>query len=73
MPVDEWLSALEQLQKDLSGAGEIRPPPLERLCGYYEHLAHLAKGYEKDALKLEERLRHVCDWRDEVEQLAGMI
>lgn len=73
MPVEEWLTALEGLEKSLRGDGAITRPPLEKLAGYYEHLAELAKGYEKDSLKLEENLRHVYGWRDEVEELAKTI
>ncbi len=73
MPVEEWLSALERLERDLQGEGAIPAPPLGKLAGYYAHLAELAQGYEKDAAKLEENLRHVHGWRDEVEQLARLI
>jgi NAD(P)-dependent dehydrogenase (short-subunit alcohol dehydrogenase family) len=66
MPVEEWLLTLERLEKSLSGEAAFPEPPLEKLAGYYEHLADLAKGYEKDSVKLEENLRHVYGWRDEV-------
>jgi hypothetical protein len=69
MPVEEWLSSLERLEENLRGKGEIHSLPLEKLSGYYEHLAELAKGYEKDTAKLEENLRHVYGWRDEVRAL----
>jgi NAD(P)-dependent dehydrogenase (short-subunit alcohol dehydrogenase family) len=70
MPAEEWLSKLEQLGKALHDDGAITPLPLDKLAGYYEHLAELAKGYEKDKAKLEENLRHVYGWRDEVQELA---
>jgi len=73
MPVEEWLSSLEQLKKGLRGEGAIPSLPLEKLSGYYEHLAELAKGYEKNAAKLEENLRHVYGWRDEVNALAKLM
>jgi NAD(P)-dependent dehydrogenase (short-subunit alcohol dehydrogenase family) len=73
MPVEEWLSTLESLEEKLHGEGAVTPPPLEKLAGYYEHLAELAKGYEKDALKLEENLRHVYRWRDEVKELEKRL
>jgi hypothetical protein len=66
MPIEEWLLTLERLEKSLSGEAAFQEPPLEKLAGYYEHLADLAKGYEKDSVKLEENLRHVYGWRDEV-------
>jgi hypothetical protein len=73
MPVEEWLLALEHLNQSLGGDGAITPPPLEKLAGYYEHLAELAKGYEKDPAKLEENLRHVNGWRDEVQELRKLL
>ena len=73
MPVEEWLSTLERLVENLGGEGVLTPPPLEKLAAYYEHLADLAKGFERDAAKLEENLRHVYRWRDEAAQLAKMI
>lgn len=72
MPVEEWLETLRQLKENLQ-RGVISHPPLERLAGYYEHLADLAKGYEKDPARLEESLRHVYRWRDEVHDLARWI
>jgi NAD(P)-dependent dehydrogenase (short-subunit alcohol dehydrogenase family) len=73
MPVEEWLSTLERLEENLHGEGAITPPPLEKLARYYEHLADLAKGYEKDMVKLEENLRYVYGWRDEVKELEKII
>jgi NAD(P)-dependent dehydrogenase (short-subunit alcohol dehydrogenase family) len=72
MPVEEWLETLRQLEENLQ-RGVVSHPPLEKLAGYYEHLAELAKGFEKDPAKLEENLRHVYRWRDEVEALAKVI
>jgi NAD(P)-dependent dehydrogenase (short-subunit alcohol dehydrogenase family) len=73
MPVEEWLLTLERLKDDLNSEGAVSRPPLEKLAGYYEHLADLAKGYEKDAAKLEENLRHVYGWRDEVHELNKIL
>jgi NAD(P)-dependent dehydrogenase (short-subunit alcohol dehydrogenase family) len=73
MPAEEWLSKLEILEKSLCGDDAITTLPLDKLAGYYEHLADLAKGYEKDKVKLEENLKHVYRWRDEVEELAKAI
>lgn len=64
---------LLSLEERLRGASPIPALPLEKLAGYYEHLAELAKGYEKDTSKLQENLRHVCSWRDEVAQLIKVI
>jgi NAD(P)-dependent dehydrogenase (short-subunit alcohol dehydrogenase family) len=73
MPVEEWLLTLERLKGSLGGNGNISRPPLEKLSGYYEHLAELAKGYEKDRTKLEENLRQVYGWRDEVKELERLL
>jgi len=74
MPVEEWLETLRQLDENLQRGVVSRPPlPLAKLAGYYDHLAELAKGYEKDPAKLEENLRHVYRWRDEVNELAKII
>jgi NAD(P)-dependent dehydrogenase (short-subunit alcohol dehydrogenase family) len=72
MPVEEWLATLRQLEENLQ-RGTVAHPPLEKLAGYYEHLAELAKGYEKNPVKLEESLRHVYRWRDEVNELEKML
>lgn len=73
MPVEEWLSTLGELENSLAGSGEVLTPPLEKLSGYYEHLAELAKGYEKDPAKLAENLKYVYGWRDEVKQLSQAL
>ena len=72
MPVEEWLETLRQLDENLK-RGIVSHAPLEKLAGYYEHLAELAKGYEKNPVKLEENLRHVYRWRDEVNELEKML
>jgi hypothetical protein len=73
MPAEEWLGMLAQLEENLHTDEPISRPPLEKLASYYNHLAELAKGYEKDPVKLEENLRQVYGWRDEVEQLEKMV
>jgi NAD(P)-dependent dehydrogenase (short-subunit alcohol dehydrogenase family) len=72
MPVEEWLATLRQLEENLE-RGIVSHPALEKLAGYYEHLAELAKGYEKNPVKLEENLREVYHWRDEVNELEKML
>jgi hypothetical protein len=73
MSVEEWLESLRQLEASLQGEGEIVMPPLTKLASYYNHLADLARGYEKDATKLEENLKHVYRWRDEVNELKNLV
>jgi hypothetical protein len=73
MPVEEWLLALERFEESLRLGEAISHPPLEKLAGYYDHLAELAKGYEKDAAKLEDNLRQVYTWRDEVNDLEKVL
>lgn len=66
MNVEKWLDALECLEIGLAGEGPVEVPPLADLAKYYEHLADLAKGYEKNPQKLEENLMHINEWREEV-------
>lgn len=73
MPVEEWLEVLTKLEGEIQGSGSVTRPPLEKLAGYYNHLAELAKGYEKDPAKLEDNLRYIYAWKDEVEQLGKVI
>jgi len=73
MPVEEWLEALRSLEDCIKQGGRLTPPPLGKLAGYYNHLAELAKGYEKDRAKLEDNLRHVYGWKEEVEQLEKLL
>jgi NAD(P)-dependent dehydrogenase (short-subunit alcohol dehydrogenase family) len=73
MSADEWLDALDSLGKALYSHSQFNRPPLEKLAAYYDHLAEMAKGYEKDRAKLEENLRFVYGWRDEVIQLDNLL
>ncbi len=73
MPVEEWLERLARLEENLGSDGAVSEPSLEKLAAYYNHLGELAKGYEKDAAKLEQNLRHVYGWRDEVERLKETL
>ncbi len=73
-PVEEWLSALQQLEAGLqAGALPALRPPLDKLAGYYAHLADLARGYEKNAARLEDYLRHIHAWQTEVESLQTLL
>ncbi|HET9908216.1 MAG TPA: SDR family oxidoreductase [Anaerolineales bacterium] len=73
MPVEEWLSLLEWLEDALNYGQTSTHPPLEKLASYYEHLAELAKGYEKDPEKLKGSLQQVYRWRDEVKELEEVL
>lgn len=74
MSVEEWLNALRELEESLqSGALPALRPPLDKLAGYYIHLADLAKGYERDAAKLEDSLRHIEAWQAEVVALQAAL
>ncbi len=73
MPVEEWLTALDGLEESLQGQAAFSPPPLDKLAGYYDHMAEMAKGYEKDPSRLEETLRYVFSWKAEVERLEKLL
>jgi len=77
MPVEGWLQALERLESllekgNLAAAVSLNLP-LEKLAGYYSHLADLAKGFEKDPTKLQENLEHIQRWQAEVEELCKAL
>jgi NAD(P)-dependent dehydrogenase (short-subunit alcohol dehydrogenase family) len=77
LPVQQWLVVLEQLEaalekRDVQAVNGL-DAPLARLAGYYKHLADLARGYEKDPVKLEEAVRHVTAWQAEAEQLQQAL
>jgi hypothetical protein len=63
---------LGRLEDDLQ-SGRVTRPPLDRLAGYYDHLAQLAEGYEPDPEALRDQLSHVHQWRDEVEELDALL
>lgn len=73
MSAEEWLDALNTLMKGLEIGGNIIVPPLNKLAGYYDHLTEMAKGYKKNQSKLEENLRYVYSWRDEVIGLEKLM
>jgi NAD(P)-dependent dehydrogenase (short-subunit alcohol dehydrogenase family) len=73
MNAEEWLDGLQGLKRGLLGEGNMLNLPLARLADYYNHLADLSKGYEKDPAKLEDNLRYVYGWRDEVLQLVQLL
>ena len=73
MSAEEWLGELDRLEASLKCDVKIVYPPIEKLTGYYNHLAELAKGYEKNAEKLQEDLKHVYRWRDEADMLAKLL
>jgi NAD(P)-dependent dehydrogenase (short-subunit alcohol dehydrogenase family) len=73
MSAEEWLGALGELESDLEKNSPYHIPPLSKLADYYNHLAELAKGYEKDEAKLQDSLSHVYSWRDEVFELIALL
>ncbi len=73
MSAEEWLDILKSLELDLKEGNNLSLPPLSKLAGYYDHLAELAKGYEKDPAKLQDNLQHVYSWRDEVVELEELL
>jgi hypothetical protein len=76
MPVEQWLSALTQFEQHLAASQPVSAktlPPLDRLAGFYVHLGELAKGYEKDQVKLAESMTHINRWIDEVNRLREAL
>lgn len=73
MNVERWLDALECLEIGLAGEDPVEMPSLIDLARYYEHLAELAKGYEKDPEKLKENLDHINAWQNETISLMEIL
>lgn len=66
MPVEAWQVQLDQLVSSLENKATMPDIPLLKLSNYYDHLAELAKGYEKDPDKLNTNLEHIYTWRDDI-------
>ena len=77
MPVERWVEALDGLEARLragDGAGGLRDlPALDRLAGFYGHLADLAAGYVKDPAARDAQIAVVRGWQAEVERLAAEV
>ncbi len=76
MPVEQWLDALKQLEQHLEAGDQISmqaAPPLDRLAGFYTQMGDLAKGYEKDRIKLAEALAHIDRWIAGVNRLQEAL
>jgi NAD(P)-dependent dehydrogenase (short-subunit alcohol dehydrogenase family) len=69
MPVERWLDGLSALEQALDNSDLAAIPslnlPVDKLVQYYSHMQDLAKGYEKDAEKLDEQLKIIQGWQDE--------
>jgi NAD(P)-dependent dehydrogenase (short-subunit alcohol dehydrogenase family) len=76
LPVEEWLGKLEELSKKLE-SGKMDAinltVPLSRLSGYYRHMEAMAKGYEKDPIKLKESLEYLDQISKTVETLSSKL
>jgi len=77
MPVEQWLEALARLQdllfgRDWQGAINLRLP-LQQLAHYYQHLAKLAEGYEKDPETRRKNMEIVSGWRESVLMLDAQL
>ena len=77
MPAEQWLEALARLQDLLSGGdwqGAINlRVPLQQLAHYYQHLAKLAEGYEKDPETRRKSMGIVLNWRKSVLLLEALF
>jgi hypothetical protein len=77
MPAEQWLEALARLQDLLSGGdwqGAINlRVPLQQLAHYYQHLAKLAEGYEKDPETRRKNMEIVLNWRKSVLLLEALF
>lgn len=76
LPVEEWLGKLEELTKNLESGNSATIDlyvPLSRLSGYYRHMSDMAKGYEKDPVKLKVSLEYLDQISTTVETLASKL
>jgi len=73
MPVDAWRNQLENLNEQLANDLEVVKIPLQKLSSYYDHLAELYRGFEKDKDKLAENLNHIQHWAAEVNALDQIL
>lgn len=77
MPVDRWLESLDQfeyfLASDQGSKARTERLPLEKLSAYYAHMKVLAAGYEKDAKKLEQHIRVIDRWKNDVDSLISIL
>jgi NAD(P)-dependent dehydrogenase (short-subunit alcohol dehydrogenase family) len=77
MPVEQWLQRLSELETALEEGDRDSIPSrnvsISRLAHYYEHLMQLAKGYERDPVKLESQLCIMQNWVDEANSLALLL
>ena len=73
MPVDAWRNNLENLNEQLANDLEVAKIPLQKLSSYYDHLAELYRGFEKDKDKLAENLNHIQRWAAEVNALDQIL
>lgn len=77
MPVEEWLEGLDKMEaalaaRDADALAGLRLS-IDRLAGYYGHLAKLAADYYKDPAKRDEYVGIVLGWQREAEELAGAL
>lgn len=77
MPVEQWLEALEKLERHAEEQDPVAlaavQTPLGALAGFYEHLYKLAQGYLKDPVQREEQLRIVRGWQEDAECLQALL
>jgi len=73
IPVESWRGKISHLINCLRADQPIPFVPLQKLSEYYRHLEDLAKGYTKDPEKLKENLKHIQNWRSEVEHLMNLL
>jgi len=75
MSVEEMLTTLKNLGDALTNQASTSTfvEPLKRLSSYYGRLLNLLKGFEKDPKKLEENIRMINGWIQDVENLISTL
>jgi len=77
LPVESVLEKLRSLEEALrEDRSDMIPkinPPLNKLIEYYEHLAKLQLGYEKNPVKREQGYLEIYRWIKAVERLEDLL
>ena len=74
MSVDEMASELANLKpRRTGGVSRSATVVLNKLNSYYKHQSELLRGFEKDPRKLEEGLKAIQTWLDEIQDLLASL
>lgn len=75
MSIDEMLTTINALEESLKANASTNEfiEPLKRLSAYYGHQQEQLKGFEKDPTKLQQNLKIIDIWIEDVNQLIQAL